>query len=300
MANKEVERLFASFEDLCFKHDGADAWRARDLMPRLGYANWQNFREAIKRAWESCVAAGTEADSNFVIGDGSQPWRPQVVLTEASKNPQGGAPREDVILTRRAAYLVTMNGDPRKPEVAFAQHYFATATRTLEVIEQRIAETGRLTARERLTETENRFQGVLYQQDVTGPGIARIRSKGDTALFGGKDTDDMKKKWKVPKNRPLADFAPEVAIVAKQLGAAMTTHNVRRHDLRGEDEISAEHVQNNERVRGTLKDRGIVLETLDGEEDLKKVERRHSSEAKKLNAPSKQEKPKAKKGKGAK
>jgi DNA-damage-inducible protein D len=177
--NQEVQRLFVSFETLCFKFQGADAWQARDLMPHLGYANWQNFREAIRRAWDSCNAAGIDPLANFFIGDGSQPWELEKVLTEASKNPQGGAPREDVILTRRASYLVAINGDPRKSEIAFAQHYFATATRTLEVIQQRIAETGRLAARQRLTETENRFQGILYQHDVTGPGIARIRSKGD-------------------------------------------------------------------------------------------------------------------------
>jgi DNA-damage-inducible protein D len=109
----------------------------------------------------------------------------------------------------------------------------------------------------------------------------------------------MKRKWRVPKSRPLADFAPEVAIVAKQLGAAMTTHNVKRHDLRGEEEVTIEHVQNNERVRGTLKDRGIVLEMEAGEEDIKKVERRHASEAKKLTAlTTRRRKPTAKRPRG--
>jgi DNA-damage-inducible protein D len=269
-------------------------------MAPLGYTTWdKGFREAIRRAWEACEAAGVDPAANFFTGHGERPWRPTgEVIREASKNPLGGAPSEDVLLTRRAAYLVAMNGDPRKPEIAFAQHYFATATRTLEVIQQRIAETGRLAARQRLTETENRFQGVLFQHDVTGPGIGRIRSKGDKALFGGKDTDDMKKKWKAPKNRPLADFGPEVALVAKQLGAAMTTHNVKRHDLRGEEEITIEHVQNNARVRTTLKDRGIVLETLDGEEDIKKVERRHASEAKKLTAAPKRRKSTEKRRRG--
>jgi DNA-damage-inducible protein D len=263
----EVQRLFLSFEELCFKFQGADAWRARHLMGPLGYTTWdKGFREAIRRAWEACDAAGIDPSANFFTGDGQRPWRPSgEVFREASKNPQGGAPSEDVLLTRRAAYLVAMNGDPRKPEIAFAQHYFATATRTLEVIQKRMAETSRLAARHRLTEAETRFQSVLFQHDVTGPGIARIRSKGDKALFGGKDTEDMKKKWKVPSGRALADFAPEVAIVAKQLGSAMTTYNVKRHDLRGEEEITSEHVENNEKVRGTLKDRGILLEEAEGE-----------------------------------
>ena len=144
-ASNEVAKLFASFEDCKFKHDGADAWRARHLMSPLGYTTWdKGFREVVRRAWEACEAAGVDPAKNFLTGDGSRPWHPDEVFREASKNPQGGRPSEDVILTRRAAYLVAMNGDPRKSAVAFAQHYFAAKTRTLEVIEQRLAEAARL------------------------------------------------------------------------------------------------------------------------------------------------------------
>src|SRR5688572_6602112 len=109
--NGEIARLFASFEDCRFEHHGADAWRARDLMPRLGYARWENFREAIHRAWQSCEAAGIEPRLNFLTSDGAQPWDPiGEVFREPTKNPQGGRPSEDVILTRRAAFLTVMNG----------------------------------------------------------------------------------------------------------------------------------------------------------------------------------------------
>ena len=282
----EIARLFASFEECRFEHEGTDAWRARDLMPRLGYAKWQTFREAIRRAWQSCVAAGLDPHTNFLVGNGSAPWSPEQVFTEASKNPQGGRPSEDVILTRRAAFLVVMNGDPTKPEIAFGQQYFAVSTRTLEVVQKRLAEAARLQAREKLTETESRFQSVLYERDVDGPGIARIRSKGDSALFGGKDTKTMKELWQVPANRPLADFAPEVAVVAKQLAAAITTHNVKENEeLRGEPRITAEHVENNKTVHNAVRARGIDLGSLGPEEDIKKVERRHAGETRKLAKP---------------
>ena len=287
-ANTEVAKLFASFEDCKFDHQGTEAWRARDLMGGLGYLTWEGFRDAIERAWQSCAASGNDPAINFLVGDGSKPWRPDgEVFRMNSKNPQGGRPKEDVILMRRGAYLVAMNGDPAKPEIAFAQQYFATSTRTLEVVQQRLSESARMKTREKLTETESRFQGVVFQHNVDGDGIGRIRSKGDEALFGGKNTQDMKDKWHVPKGRPLADFAPEVVNIAKQLGAAITTHNVKANDMRGEDAITGEHVANNKMVRSGVKSRGIILEELEGEEDIKKIERRHASEAKKMTTPPK-------------
>lgn len=285
MSATEVSKLFRSFEDFCFDLNGAEAWRARDLMAGLGYVRWENFREAIKRAWESCSAAGHDCASNFLVSDGSQAWIPSEVFRESTKNPLGGRPSEDVILTRRAAYLVAMNGDPTKAEISFAQQYFAASTRTLEVIEQRLGEAARLQAREKLTETEKKFQGVLYNHDVDGAGIGRIRSKGDKVLFGGNDTEDMKDKWNVPAKRPLADFAPEVVVVAKQFATAITTHNVKQNKLKGEYAITGEHLTNNASVRATLGKRGIVPEAVEPEEDIKKIERRHASDAKKLTAP---------------
>lgn len=286
----EISSLFASFEDCRFDHRGVEAWRARDLMSRLGYGRWENFREAIRRAWQACEAAGIDPYSNFIAGDGA-PWVPDQVFRDSTKNPEGGRPSEDVILTRRAAYLVAMNGDTKKPQVAFAQHYFATSTRTLEILQKRLGEADRLTARGELTETENKFSGVLFEAGLDNIAVARVRSRGDQALFGGKDTRTMKKKWGVPESRPLADFAPEVAIRAKQLSAAITSHNVKTNNIKGERDVGMEHVTNNTVIRETVVSRGIVLEEMAGEEDIKKVERRHASEAKKVCAPEKLSKP---------
>jgi DNA-damage-inducible protein D len=184
-----------------------------------------------------------------------------------------------------------MNGDPRKPEIAFAQHYFASATRTLERLQQRMQEAERLLARGELTETEARFQGVLFENGVDGPGIGRIRSRGDQALFGGHDTASMKRKWGITNTaKPLADYAPEVVIRAKQLSSAITTHNVKVNKLHGEKVICAEHVENNLSTRKMVKSRGIVLEEMKPEEDIKKVERRHAAEVRNLSKPDKKSK----------
>ena len=111
-------------------------------------------------------------------------------------------------------------------------------------------------------------------------GFARIRSKGDMALFGGYSTHVMKARMEVPEIRPLADFLPAVTITAKNLATEITNFNVTKEDMQGEDPITVEHVQNNQDVRELLLKRGIRPETLPPEEDLIKPERRVKSQEK--------------------
>jgi DNA-damage-inducible protein D len=269
MKSELVQSLTATFEGHAQQTAaGVEFWLARDLQHLLGYSSWVNFLNVVTKAKTACELSGHEVGDHFVdvskmvdLGSGSQ------------------REIDDIMLTRYACYLIAQNGDPSKEQIAFAQSYFALQTRKAELIEQRLLAAERVSARNKLTATEKELSSVIYQQTGSDQNFALIRSKGDQALFG-KSTQAMKAHWKVPDNRPLADFAPTIILKAKDFATEITIHNAREHQLSTEEGISREHVKNNQAVRKTLLDRGIRPESLAPAEDVKKLERRLASEDK--------------------
>ena len=150
------------------------------------------------------------------------------------------------------------------------------------MIEQRLLDVARVSAREKLSKAEKKLSGIIYERGIDEKGFAIIRSKGDQALFGGFTTNDMKRKLDVPETRPLADFLPTLTIKAKDFATELTSHNVTEKELKGEGAISKEHIDNNLAVRKMLIERGVKPEQLPAAEDLKKVQRRLDGDEKKV------------------
>ncbi|OPY88612.1 MAG: DNA-damage-inducible protein D [Smithella sp. PtaU1.Bin162] len=271
MKQELIAELFQKFEEACYLYNKIECWSARELQEILGYAEWRNFLNVIEKAKISCDNAGIPIPDHFVD-------------VNKMVSVGSGAERaiEDIALTRYACYLIAQNGDPTKSEIAFAQTYFAVQTRKQEIIEQRLLDVDRVSARDKLSKSEKKLSGIIYERGVDDTGFAVIRSKGDQALFGGYSTQEMKKKLAIPDGRPLADFLPTLTIKAKDFATELTSHNVIEKDLSGVDQISSEHIENNRAVRKILIERGVKPETLPASEDVKKIQRKLDGDEKKL------------------
>ena len=270
MDSSQIHTLTETFEGHAQQTEqGVEYWLARDLQQLLGYSKWENFQAVIAKARTACEVSGHVVENHF-------PDVRKMVRIGS------GTEREidDIMLTRYACYLVAQNGDPRKQEIAFAQTYFAIQTRRAELIELRLLEAERISARKKLKGKKKELTQLIFEQIGGNQDFAVIRSKGDQALFG-KSTQAMKAQWQVPDSRPLADFAPTIILKAKDFATEITIHNARTQGMFSQPEISREHVTNNQAVRDTLLSRRIRPESLPPAEDVKKVERRLASDEKK-------------------
>jgi len=258
---EQIKRMTQDAEPIEF-------WSARELMPLLGYQTWRMFSKSIERAKNSCKNANLPADSHFL---------------SAPTKSTGGRPQEDYLLTRYACYLIAQNGDPRKPQIALAQTYFANQTRKQELQEQRAQEDARLEARAKLKETEDAIESTVYQRGIKkSVEFATFKNKHIEALYGGLSINQLKNIRGIPKTRSLADFDSHVELKAKDFALAMTDHNIKQKNINGQVAINAEVVKNSQETRQALLNRGITPELINPEEDLKRIATRRQKEQVKL------------------
>jgi DNA-damage-inducible protein D len=254
-----------SFEDLKHsnEHD-AEYWSARDLQPLLGYSQWRRFEDAVKRAITSCEQSGNNPEYHFA-GAGK--------LIGVGK---GGAREvDDYQLSRFACYLIAQNGDPRKPEIANAQKYFAVQARKQELSEQLAADLERLDLRKQTTEEFKALSGAARQAGVQDKMFGVFHDAGYKGLYGGLGGDAIKTRKNIPAKEQLLDRLNATELAANQFRMTQTRDKLARENTNNQQQAIRTHEEVGKEVRAAIERIGGTLpERIPPAEHIKEVEKR--------------------------
>ena len=274
MSDKYLPALGAkSFEELKqINPHGAEYWSARDLQPLLGYSQWRRFEQAVERAITSCKESGNSPDHHFagagkMIGIGK------------------GGSREvpDYHLSRFACYLIAQNGDPRKPEIAQAQQYFAIQTRRQELTEQLAADLERLELRKQTAEEFKALSGAAHDAGVQSKMFGVFHDAGYKGLYGGLGRDAIKQRKSIPDKDNLLDRMNATELAANQFRMTQTRDKLVREGVHTQSQAIQTHEQVGKEVREAIKRIGGDLpEKIPPAEHIKQVEKRLKTATPKL------------------
>lgn len=254
-----------SFEDLKQTNEhAAEYWSARSLQPLLGYSQWRRFEDAIKRAITSCEQSGNNPGHHFagvgkMIGVG-----------------KGGERKvDDYQLSRFACYLIAQNGDPRKPEIAQAQKYFAIQTRKQELSEQFAADQERLELRKQTSEEFKMLSGAARQAGVQDRMFGVFHDAGYKGLYGGLGGDAIKSKKNIPAKEQLLDRMNATELAANQFRMTQTRDKLARENINSQQQAIRTHEQVGKEVRAAIQRiGGTPPEQIPPAEHIKEVEKR--------------------------
>jgi DNA-damage-inducible protein D len=236
---------------------GAEYWMARDLQPVLGYSRWENFVNVVEKAKMACESAGVNPDDQF---------RETTKGIVAGKGAE--MQRVDVYLSRYACYLIAMNGDPAKPEIGYAQTYFAVQTRRQELRDQN-PEQRRIELRQRVKEANRNLNSAAKDAGVQSYGL--FHDAGYRGLYG-MGLSDLKSYKGLPERDDLLDRAGRAELAANEFRITQAEQKLRRERVRGETAAIDTHRQVGQAVRTTIEKLGGTLpENLRPEPSIKQM-----------------------------
>lgn len=262
-----------SFEDLRKVNEhGAEYWSARDIQPLLGYTQWRRFEDAIKRAITSCNQSGNEPLHHFA-GVGK--------MIDIGKGGSREVP--DYHLSRFACYLIAQNGDPRKPEIANAQKYFAVQARRQEVSDAIAADIERLELRKQTAEEFKALSGAARASGVHDKMFGIFHDAGYKGMYGGMGRDAIKQFKRIPEKENLMDRMDTTELAANQFRMTQTRDKLAKDKVKDQQSAIRTHESVGKEVREAIKRIGGTLpEQLPPAEHIKQVEKRVKSAAPKL------------------
>ena len=274
MSDKSLPALGGkSFEELRRTNQhGAEYWSARDLQPLLGYGQWRRFEDAVKRAMTSCEASGNSAEHHFA---------------GAGKPITGGKGAVQVVddyhLSRFACYLIAQNGDPRKPEIAQAQKYFAVQSRRQELSDQAAADMERLELRKQTADEFKALSGAAQDAGVQSKMFGVFHDAGYKGLYGGLGRDSIKQRKAIPEKDNLLDRMSATELAANQFRMTQTRDKLAGDRVRSQTQAIQTHEQVGKEVRDAIKRIGGTLpENIPPAEHIKEVAKRAKTTTPKL------------------
>jgi DNA-damage-inducible protein D len=265
MNENNLARNPKSFEELKQTNQfGAEYWSARDLQPLLGYNHWRSFDNAVTKAITSCEKSDNEPGHHFARA------RKMIILGK-------GGEREvpDYHLSRFACYLIAQNGDPRKPEIANAQKYFAVQTRRQEVSDILAADMERLEMRKQASEDFRALSGAARDAGVQNKMFGIFHDAGYKGLYGGKGVDDIKKHKGIEKRENLMDCMNATELAANQFRMTQAREKLQKQNVKGQEQAIQTHNKVGKEVRDAIKRIGGTLpENIPPAEHIKVVQKR--------------------------
>jgi DNA-damage-inducible protein D len=239
--------------------NGVEYWEARELMPILGYENWQKSEEVIARAARACINSGQDVDNHF---------NQTVKMVKIGSN----TVREikDYKLDRYACYLIAQNGDPAKQEIALAQTYFAIQTRRQEIFEQLTDGEKRIFIRGEVSSHNKELFKTARKAGVSRFGL--FNDAGYRGLYGTSLSEVERQKG--IKKGELLDRAGSTELAANLFRITQTEEKIRKDNITGEQAATKTHFMVGGKVRQTIKEIGGALpEQLPTERHIKEVKK---------------------------
>lgn len=234
-------------------------WMARDLMPILGYSEWRNFKGVIEEARVACDKSGAPSAYHFVD-----------TTDEMTGGKGAQIQRENMYLSRYACYLIAMNGDPNKLEIATAQTYFAIQTRKQEQFDQLSNEQKRIELRERV-KAANKYLGSAAKKAGV-QNFAVFFDAGYRGLYGGLGLSDIKTKKGIPASEDLLDRSGRAELAANEFKATQAEQRLTRENIQGQYTATKVHHEVGKEVRAAIKKIGGTMpEDLLAEESVRKL-----------------------------
>lgn len=229
--------------------NGFTYWCSRDLMHLLGYKNKDTFKKVIQKAISACTSLNIDILENFT--------------------PESGKATKEYRLSRFACYLVAMNGDPKKPEVAKAQGYFAAIAEAFRKYVEETEDFERILIRDEISEHEKSLSSVAKKAGVSQYSL--FQNSGYRGMYN-MNINQLRKLKGVPSKRSPLDFMGKEELAANLFRVTQTEAKIKNEALHGQQSAQKAAFIVGQKVRSTMQElSGNTPERLPPSQDIKKV-----------------------------